>query len=232
MGQGNLALSNKAYKDMYMSTYNMLDWCNYTGEIRVQSKRTNAPDWTNETNDPRKKKKKSKFKYDIDEVVYSLEHGILGPVVSRRTGKGDIPYYKIDFGDRGKLELCETDIQSIDELPLKPVTSDKTFVTVKTPNRSMSLEEYDSWESIKNTQSVVGALQDRADATQSDIDILTERVRSCEGSIAVIQNRDYTDCGTIDDRRVADIEERVVDIEKQQKRSKKLAKLAILSRFL
>ena len=53
-----------------------------------------------------------------------------------------------------------------------------------------------------------------------------------EGSIAVIQNRDCTDCGTIDDRRIADIEDQVIDIEKQQKCSKKLAKLAILSRLL
>ena len=226
---------------MYMPTYNykiLYSW----DEDNLQNRRINNSDWTNETNDPRKKKKKSKFKYCIDEVVYSLEHGIIGTVESRRTGKGDIPYYTIDFGDESKLELCETDIQSIDELPLKPV--DNTFQqdariilssptsTAKTPNRSMSLEEYDSWESIKNTQTLVGTLQERADATTSDIDSLTERVISCEGSIAPIQNRDYTDCGTIDDRRVADIEERVVDIEKQQKHSKKLAKLAILSRFL
>ena len=200
-------------------------------EDNLQNRHINTPDWINGTNDPRKKKK-SKFKYDIDEVVYSLEHGILGPIVSRRTGKGNIPYYTIDFGDEGKLELCETDIQSLDELPLKPLTSDKTFVTAKTPDRNMSIDEYDSWESIKNTQTLVGTLQERADATTSDIDSLTERILSCEDSIAVIQNRDYTDCGTIDDRRVADIEERVVDIEKQQKRSKKLAKLAILSRLL
>ena len=199
----------------------MLDW--HDGCVYSQSKRVNTPDWIiNETNDPRKKKKKSKFKYGIDEVVYSLEHDVFGTVVSRRTGKGDIPYYTIDFGDNGKLELCEIDIQSVDELPIKPI---------KTPNRNMDIDEYDSWESIKNTQSVVSVLQERADATTSDIDSLTDRIRSCENAIA-IQNRDYTDCGTIDDRRVADIEERVVDIEKQQKRSKKLAKLAILSRFL
>ena len=207
---------------MFMPTYNFSieDWKmvvdDYTGEINIVSK---------------KKKKKSKFKYDIDEVVYSLEYGMLGPVVSRRTGKGDIPYYTIDFGDRGKLELCEMDIQSIDELPLKPLTNDKPIITVKTPNRGMDIDEYDSWESIKNTQSLVGTLQERADAAMSDIDSLTERVRYCEDVIAV-QNRDYTDCGTIDDRRIADIEERVVDIEKQQKRSKKLAKLAILSKLL
>ena len=207
----------------------MLDW--HDEDVYLQSKRINTPDWINKTNDPRKKKKKSKFKYDIDEVVYSLEYDMLGPVVSRRTGKGDIPCYTIDFDDRGKLELCETDIQSVDELPLKPLTSDKSFVTAKTPDRNMSLDEYDSWESIKNTQSVVGVLQERADATMSDIDSLTERIRSCEDAIA-IQNRDYTDCGTINDRRIADIEERVVDIEKQQKKSSKLAKLAILSRLL
>lgn len=215
---------------MYMPSYNykiLYDW----EQNDLRNKRINTADWTNETNDPRKKKKKSKFKYDIDEVVYSLEYDMLGPVVSRRTGKGDIPYYKIDFGDRGKLELCETDIQSIDELPLSPLTNDKPIVTIKTPNRNMDVDEYDSWESIKNTQSVVNVLQERTDATRSDIDSLTERICSCENAIA-IQNRDYTDCGTIDDRRVADIEERVVDIEKQQKRSKKLAKLAILSRFL
>jgi hypothetical protein len=208
---------------MFMPTYNMLDWCSCTGEINLQRKHINTPDWTNDTNNPRKKKKKSKFKYSIDEVVYSLEHGILGTIESRRTGKGDIPYYTIDFGDEGKLELCETDIQSVDDLSCEPV---------KTPNRNMGLDEYDSWESIKNTQSVVGVLQERADATTSEIDSLTERIRSCEGSIAVIQNRDCTDCGTIDDRRIVDIEEQVVDIEKQQKCSKKLAKLAILSRFL
>jgi hypothetical protein len=208
---------------MYMPTYNLLDWCSCSEETYLQSKRINTPDWTNDINNPRKKKKKSKFKYGIDEVVYSLEHGILGSVVSRRTGKGDIPYYTIDFGDEGKLELCETDIQSVDELSFEPI---------KTPNRNMSIEEYDSWESIKNTQSAVGVLQERADATMSDIDSLTERIRSCEGSIAVIQNRDCTDCGTIDDRRIADIEERVVDIEQKHKKSSKLAKLAILSRLL
>lgn len=214
---------------MYMPSYNykiLYDW--EQNDLRI--KRANTPDWTSKTNDPRKKKK-SKFKYDIDEVVYSLEHDMLGPVVSRRTGKGDIPYYKIDFGDKGKLELCEIDIQSIDELPIKPLTSDKTFVTVKTPDRNMSIDEYDSWESIKNTQTLVGTLQERADATTSDIDSLTERICSCENAIA-IQNRDYTDCGTINDRRVADIEERVVDIEQKQKKSSKLAKLAILSRLL
>jgi hypothetical protein len=230
MGQGNLALSNKIYKDMYMPTYNMLDWCSCSEETYLQSRRINTPDWTNDINNPRKKKKKSKFKYGIDEVVYSLEHGILGSVVSRRTGKYELPYYTIDFGDRGKLELGETDIQSIDELPLTPIT--KSESTIKTPNRNMDIDEYDSWESIKNTQSIVGTLQERADATMSDIDSLTERIRSCEGSIAVIQNRDCTDCGTIDDRRIADIEERVVDIEQKHKKSSKLAKLAILSRLL
>lgn len=209
---------------MFMPTYNILnnirDW--HDEDVYSQSRRINTPDWTNDINNPCKKKKKSKFKYGIDEVVYSLEHGILGPVVSRRTGKGDIPYYTIDFGDRGKLELCQTDIQSVDEL---------SFELIKTPNRNMCRDEYDSWESIKNTQSAVSVLQDRADATVSDIDSLTQRVRYCEDAIAV-QNRDYTDCGTIDDRRIADIEDRVVDIEKQQKHSKKLAKLAILSKLL
>lgn len=210
---------------MFMATYNILnnirDW--HDEDVYLQSRSINTPDWTNEINDPRKKKKKSKFKYDIDEVVYSLEYGILGPVVSRRTGKGDIPYYTIDFGDSGKLELCETDIKSVDELSFEPI---------KTPNRGMDIDEYDSWESIKNTQSLVGTLQERADAAMSDIDSLTERVISCEGSIAAIQNRDYTDCGTINDRRIVDIEERVVDIEQKQKKSSKLAKLAILSRLL
>lgn len=220
---------------MFMATYNILnnirDW--HDEDVYLQSRSINTPDWTNEINDPRKKKKKkSKFKYDIDEVVYSLEYGMLGPVVSRRTGKGDIPYYTIDFGDRGKLELCEMDIQSIDEPPLKPLTNDKPIITVKTPNRGMDIDEHDSWESIKNTQSLVGTLQERADAAMSDIDRLTERILSCEDSIAVIQNRDYTDCGTIDDRRIADIEERVVDIEQKQKKSSKLAKLAILSKLL
>ena len=210
---------------MFMATYNILnnirDW--HDEDVYLQSRSINTPDWTNEINDPRKKKKKSKFKYGIDEVVYSLENGILGPVVSRRTGKGDIPYYTIDFGDSGKLELCETDIKSVDELSFEPI---------KTPNRNMDIDEYDSWESIKNTQSAVSVLQERADAAMSDIDSLTERVISCEGSIAAIQNRDYTDCGTINDRRIADIEERVVDIEQKQKKSSKLAKLAILSRLL
>ena len=81
------------------------------------------------------------------------------------------------------------------------------------------------------SQTLVGTLQERADATTSDIDSLTERVISCEDAIAT-QNRDYTDCGTINDRRIADIEERVVDIEQKQKKSSKLAKLAILSRLL
>ena len=210
---------------MFMATYNILnnirDW--HDEDVYSQSRRINTPDWTNDINNPCKKKKKSKFKYGIDEVVYSLEHGILGPVVSRRTGKGDIPYYTIDFGDRGKLELCETDIKSVDELSFEPI---------KTPNRGIDIDEYDSWESIKNTQSLVGTLQERADAAMSDIDRLTERILSCEDSIAVIQNRDYTDCGTIDDRRIADIEERVVDIEQKQKKSSKLAKLAILSKLL
>ena len=110
------------------------------------------------------------------------------------------------------------------------------IITIKdkdtTPNRNMDLDEYNSWESIKNTQSIIGILQERADATMSDIDSLTERIRSCEGSIAAVQNRDYADCGTIDDRRVADIEGRVVDIEQKQKKTSKLTKLALLSRLL
>lgn len=218
--------------------YNMFDNNTWSGYMSKKAQ-SFVDSWSSTTTKKKKKQKQQnaqrnskRWKYAVDDVVLCLEDKTVGVITDAYIGQLDLPYYTVSGFGAAPKNVCETDIIGIDELPTTPITSDRVTEHVTTPNRNMDLDEYDSWESIKNTQTLVDTLQERADATTSDIDSLTERILSCEDSITAIQNRDYTDCGTINDCRVADIEERVVDIEQKQKKSSKLAKLAILSRLL
>ena len=211
--------------------YNMFD--NNPGLTYMSREAQSFADtWQSTTSKKKKKQQNTKrWKYAVDDVVLCLADKTVGVITDAYIGQSDLPYYTVK-ALYGKLKnLCETDIIGIDKVPTTPITNERVNV-VTIPNRSMDIDKYDSWESIKNTQTLVGTLQEHVDATQSDIDKLTERIYSCEGSIAAVQNRDYTDCGTIDDHRVANIEERVTDIEKTQKKTSKLTKLALLSRLL
>ena len=186
--------------------------------------------------------KTGQYKYNVGDAVWVPLYERIGTITARRLGNNRTPYYKIDIDDR-IVNIDETDVMDVETLMqqqfsnLKEAASNivsnfSTTIETQIPDCSMNLNKYDSGEPIKTTQNAVDDISTVLDHNVVAVDELHSKIDELQcvqndiisGDIHIKSTRD---AGFVDDR-FSEIESKIVDIEKKQKKHSKLAKLAIL----